>query len=312
MSKLITLLILINYSFFTYAQSNLYPDTLNRDSNLDYVMILRDCLSCNPIVKNEPIYKLLFDNKGLNIERQGLDSLLNPKGRLLYDYEMGKLISYRNYNIFTCNFSDFDNCIWDSTKIAQKVEYEYFNNLISKIKWLNDGDRLSFDIVFVYNNLGKIENEILTEYSYPDIYEYQAFKPNSSEFLDTIKVIGNSFKKKLYKYFENSLYIDYYVDNKLTGKEYQKFNKLNQLQNRLVSNPKGDTLLNETVVYNSKGNVIEKLTNEIGYDGYGDSYDYLGYDKIIYIYDSADRLINEKMYSKNELVIIDRYEYHEK
>lgn len=57
-----------------------------------------------------------------------------------------------------------------------------------------------------------------------------------------------------------------------------------------------DTLLSEKLIYDENARVIERYLNENGYDAFGDSYDYLGYDKITYEYDLENRLIKEEKY----------------
>lgn len=294
------------------AQSNLYPDTLTRDSNLDFVLVLRDCFQCNPIEKDRPVQKYSFDKNGLNYKREGLDSLMQTSSRILFNYTNGLIESYENYSTYTSTPPDFEDFIWDSTARAQKVVYEFMDNTLNKIKWLEDNDRIDFDIIFEYNDANKVKRELHTEYSYPDVFKFQAFKPNSVAFLDSVKVSGNSTREKIYNYSKNACEIKYFVDSRQTGTESIKFNDFDKKTSREIYNMQGDTLLVEKFNYNLTGQLVERYLKETGYDAFGDSYDYLGYEKTRYEYDEKGRLMREEMYYKDKLLFVEKYKYIEK
>ena len=307
MHKLKLTYILIFFSGFIYAQ----PDILTRDKSLDYVLIYRDCLVCNPIEKNVPVEKDYFDKYGFHIKKDYLDSLMKPDGRTIYDYKNDKIYSIEYYTTYTSNPPDFNDSYWDSTKIAQKVVYEYKANRLKKVNWFHD-NRLDFVIVFEYNKSNQVIKEIETEYSYPNVFKFQAFKPNSAEFMNSIKMYGNSTRIKNYDYHASTCMITYSVNSKQTGFESLTFDDKNKISSRIITNTQNDTLLSEKLIYDNKGRLVEKHLHETGYTAFGRIYDYLGYNKIIYVYDSDNRLIKEEKYYKNRLSIIEKYKYFKK
>ncbi len=149
------------------GQSNLYPDTLERNNQIDYVIVYQDCNFCIPVKEDKPIRKYYFDEQGLNYKTEGLDSLMGPSSRILIEYENGQLHSYENYSSYIGTYPDYE-MYWDSTSRLQKVIYDYDDDKLKSITWLEEDDRIHFDIVFEYNKLGKVIKEAQKWYAYSD------------------------------------------------------------------------------------------------------------------------------------------------
>ncbi len=71
----------------------------------------------------------------------------------------------------------------------------------------------------------------------------------------------------------------------------------------------GKILDKHSYKYNDKLQVIEISAIETGYDGFGNTYDGMGYDKTILNYDATGKLVSKELFYKGKQCVIEKYEY---
>lgn len=266
MNKILILLTIIISSNTALAQHNIIPDTLTRIYGVKNVVLTDE--------EGTPFYKYSFDANGRNYKNEGLDSLGRIRGRVLFSYTNGTLDTLTRYSTYS-----FDSHAWDSTSLTYKIAYQFQDRNVSRLSWLDDGDFLSMQIDYFYDDQNRITKEQVREFSQPRVISFSAFEPNTANLRDSITEIGNSAREKLYKYEKGKCSISYYLNGRRTGTEIQKYDENGNMINRIIQNINEETLLTENFKYDSKVREIERTISQTGYDGYGYSYDFVCFDR---------------------------------
>ncbi|MEP2025911.1 MAG: hypothetical protein ABJH98_05280 [Reichenbachiella sp.] len=296
MNKILTLLTVIIFTNTAFAQHNIVPDTLTRIYGVKYVLLTNE--------KETPFYKYSFDAEGRNYKNEGLDSLGRVRGRVLFSYTNERLDTLTRYSTY-----GFDPYAWDSTSLTYKITYQVQDDKVSRLSWLDDGDFLSMQIDYSYDQQNRIIREEVREFEQPGVISFSAFEPNSANFKDSITEMGNSVREKLYKYEQENCSISYYINGRLTGMETQIFDRNNNIIKRTISNVNGEPLLTEKFKYDSQNREIERTITQTGYDGYGYSYDFVCYDRYTTQYFEDGRIKSTINYCGDEYKSMVKYNW---
>ncbi len=172
---------------------------------------------------------------------------------------------------------------------------------------------LAEKVYFIFNDKNQLIAKKWINIKHPNIIEFNAFKPNTAIFDDSIKLISGSTQAKTYELREDYLRINYYVNGKFTGYEYQYFKVDNLITDELVFNTSGDTLSHFTNDYNE--NNLLKIRNEkfhSGYNGFDYSLDLAWGNITKYTYDSLKRIIQIDVLQDQQHVSKTRFEIFER
>ncbi len=177
-----------------------------------------------------------------------------------------------------------------------------------------DGERyLDERVYFLYNRANELIRKIWSDVKNPNVFEFQAFKQNTTELDDSITILTGTNEEKIYKYFKDSIVIKYYVNGQYTGYEINKSSNNGLKLEELVFNTKNDTLSYFIKNYNSEKLLTsENRVKHNGYNGFGYSMDLERGDIKKYKYDSKNRLIRIDGYEGNKHISVDRFEFLEK
>ncbi len=164
---------------------------------------------------------------------------------------------------------------------------------------------------FSYNKENKLIKERWTDVPQKNVFKFQAFKPSSIEFEDSVKILSGSYTEKTYKYFGDTIKIDYCVNGSLTGYELQI--QVDNIIKELVYNTDYDTLSYYINTYNSDNLlIIRHRVKHTGYSGFGYGLDYKWSNIEKYQYDSKHRLVQIDGFKDNEHNYTERFEIIEK
>jgi len=177
------------------------------------------------------------------------------------------------------------------------------------------GDKIYLDetVSFFYDSKNNLKRKKWMDITNPNIIEFQAFKPSSTELADTITKLTGSYQEKTFNYFKDSIVIQYFANGELTGSEIQMTVDNGQLKTELTLNANGDTLSYYKSVYDSN-NLLKtwQRIKDTGYDGFGYAIDLsLGNIKK-YQYDFKNRLLQIDTYENDKHICIERFEINNK
>src|SRR5690606_38537799 len=134
----------------------------------------------------------------------------------------------------------------------------------------------SLEIVYKYDHEGNLQNETITDF--PDPNSVGTFEPNSSKLVDDEDLKKLITLKKEYNYTDTTVTIKYFKKETLTGIETKLKNSKGDIIRSTLKDSSGKILKVVTYSYD-QDRLKQKEINETGYDGFGNPYDYLGYDK---------------------------------
>ena len=172
---------------------------------------------------------------------------------------------------------------------------------------------LAEKVYFHYNDQNELIAKKWINIEHPNIIEFNAFKPSTTIFDDSIKLISGSAQAKTYEIREDLIKINYYVNGKFTGYEHQTLNVDGLISDEFVFNTKGDTLSHFINIYNE--NELLKIRHEkyhSGYNGFGYSLDLLWGNINKYSYDTLNRLIRVDGFHDEKHISTTRFEIFEK
>lgn len=296
-----------------------YPRNFERTPGIKLIVVKTDCQTCMPALKQEHTETFFFDSNGFNIEQNDIHK--NQKWGMVKFFwnPNGTVNKYRGWNGYrsTINIDDsatYENdygMVWDSTLLTKEVRHTYdINKNLKTITWL-DGKDLTIDMVitFHYDSKGKIIKEELVDF--PDKDDFiLGFKPNSTtEIVDLPDAKNQVTKHKLFQHVGDTVFIEYYNKGKLSGKGKESFNKIGKLTYVATYNLSGQLLFQIKNTFNEKGNIIDQMLFQTGYDGYGDGDDYGGGDRRTFEYNNANRLIKINEYYQDEIILTMNFEY---
>jgi len=187
------------------------------------------------------------------------------------------------------------------------------DSLIKIYNKLNDREIYLDQIVFFfYNSQNKIKRKKWIDVAHSNVFEFQAFKPSSVEYEDSITILTGSHQEKTYKYYKDSIVIKHNVNACFTGSEIKKTNS-NGISSEIVLNTNGDTLSYYQNLWDLRKNLTSRRRiKHTGYDGFGYSLD-LTYGNIKkYKYDDRDRLVQIDTFEDDKHVCTERFEIVEK
>lgn len=286
---------------------NIFPDTFPNTPGIKSVIVKETCLTCPDNQKERISEKFFFNDSGQNVEWVSICEN-KPCGKQNYYYENGSLVSYTNRStwVSTSTTGDF-GMQWDSTLLTNKLEYFYEKNVLVKTIW-TDGqtNSKSLEIRYEYDDLGRLKIETIIDF--PDPNTIGTFEPNSTELIDDEDLKNQIELRKEYNYSDSTTTIRYFKKGILTGIETKTKNKKGELLKSYLKDANGKIIQTVTNTY-ELGLLKQKVTSEIGYDGFGNPYDFLGYDKESYEYDNKGNLTETKLYSKGQVQLVKKYEY---
>jgi hypothetical protein len=124
-----------------------------------------------------------------------------------------------------------EQIIRETKTYANSIDNEYSNT------WVTE---------FFYDSIGNLYKEITKEISNPNVYNYQFFKPNSTEFRDSIIDLNNLIETKVFYYKDDTIRnIQYFLNNSLTGNEIQKLGPNKKIISSQVFNLNGNLIKEE-------------------------------------------------------------------
>lgn len=292
-------LLLFLTSLFVVAaigQPNIYPDTFPNVLGHKSVAVKTDYLCSTPITKNKITAKYLFDNSGKTV---AFLSICDNKvcGRNIYTYSENQLVSHKNFSTWTPYKNDISESRWDSTKLSNEITFQYNGNKLSSYKdYVPEMQNVFFEKNFAYNSTGKISFENTKTY-------YDSF---------TVKLEQVHYAivdKKEYAYNDTITNIKYYRNNILQAIEEIISLKSGKIVRQTLKSITGKILDKHSYKYNDKLQVIEISAIETGYDGFGNAYDGMGYDKTILNYDVTGKLVSKELFYKGKVCVKEKYEY---
>jgi len=222
---------------------------------------------------------------------------LKAKYELLYKYENPEYIRWE-----------------DSAFVVSKCDLKYnSSNQISKILsyvQLNKNEMYLDEIIsFKYNEHGQVIQEQTKELPNENVFKFQAFNPSSTEQEDSIRTLSGNVKEKNYCYLTDTTVIEYLVNNKVTGYEYQLFNKNKSQIKYTLINREQDTLSIYVECFNNQKQKIKRTRiYDEGYSGFGYSLDLVYGNEKEYHYDSLGNLLEIVTLQDRQPVYIDKYE----
>jgi len=310
MKRLTILLIGLLTCLLASGQKNIFPDLFPRTKGIKEVIVKRDCHVCLPPITNEIVQKYYFDEEGFNIKRSGFykNELC---GYQIYNYYDGKLINYKNISTLVSTSKEGDFAmVWDSTILTNEVKYQFEAERLVNTKWIYGRDnRVSIEIVYSYDMGGRLQEEQIT--NYPDPNSFGQFEPNSDKWIDAPDARRLVINKIEYEYIGSQTTKMFYKEEKLTGIENIEKDNTNQIIQTTVKDTLGKILSQEVYFYNDIGQLIEKQMIDTGYDGFGNPYDFVSFEKESYEYDNKGTLKSRRMYSGGQLFQEERLEYIE-
>nr|WP_319401665.1 hypothetical protein [uncultured Carboxylicivirga sp.] len=211
-----------------------------------------------------------------------------------------------------------ENLEWDlNEKLPGLIIHKNKLGLDSLIELYDDFNKedryLDEKVYFFYNSNNKLARKKWVDIKNPNVFEFQAFKPSSTELDDSLRMITGTTREKKYKYYNDSTEIKYYVNGVYTGYEIKKYSNNGLKLEELVFNAKKDTLSYFIKCYNSRKLLqSETRVKHNGYNGFGYAMDLVWGDTKRYAYDPSGRLIRIDGYEGNKHISVDRFEIIEK
>ncbi len=280
------------FEFFNQTKTTFEYDTLGNLSEIKSIGYISP--------KNDSISKLFA------IEAREYFSKYNSIEKLNEQY----LPLYQKVNPESVNWNS------DLPILAKKI---FKRNVLGKdsvIEIYNTfGDKIYLDdiVLFFYDSKNNLERKKWIDITYPNIFQFQAFKPGSTELADTITNLTGSFQEKTFKYFKDSIVIQYFVNGELTGNEIQKTVDNGLLKTELTLNTNGDTLSYYKCVYDSNNQLKTRhRIIDTGYDGFGYTIDLAWGNIKKYQYDYKKRLLQIDTYENDKHICIERFEINKK
>jgi hypothetical protein len=248
------------------------------------------------MTKNKITGKYIFDNSGNTI---AFLSIWDNKvcGKNIYSYSNSHLISHKNYSTWTPYKNNISESKWDSTKLSNEITFKYDgDNLIYYSDYVPEIENVFFEKSFTYSPEGKILVENIKTY-----YD------STTEKLETVHYAIND--KKEYSYKDTITFIKYFRNNLLQATEEIISDKKGNVLQTILKSINGKLLNKYSYKYNDKSQLIEIRTIETGYNGFGDTFDVMPYEKTVLKYDNTGKIISKEQFYKGNLCDIDRYEY---
>ena len=277
------------------GQPNIYPDTFPKVVGYKSVTVKTDYLCSNPATKNKITSKYLFDNSG---NTTSFLSICENKvcGRNIYIYSNNQLVSHKNFSTWTPYKNDISESRWDSTLLSNEIKFQYNGNKLSSYKYYQTDGKCFFETNFTYNSTGKIVSE------------------NSKTYYDSItqklEIVQYAIiDKKEYSYNDTITNIKYYRNNILQATEEIISLKTGSVIRQTLKSVNGIILDKHSYKYNNNMQLIEINAIVTGYDGFGNTYDGLPYEKILLKYDDTGKLLNKEQFYKGKLCDREKYEY---
>lgn len=262
-------------------------DTLPRDISIDFVIAYPEDADLDSLSN---FYRYSFNGKGLNTKKQFFKSNSEPMYKQVYFYnEDDKLGVYERYGFTTC-YGPMDSCVFDTISVVVQHTFEYNSTQIEKeiIKWDNGLEEIKYE----FNNGGILLRKTISESTDPSVLSFQAFKPGTSDFLDSVVISNRNLQLVEYTKQTDAIYTaNYYTNKKLSGKESLEYDYLGNLLNRQVCNFENDTVYSEEFVFDSESRVISWSFYDTGYDGFGPHHDPGFANRFTYEYDDHGRIV---------------------
>ncbi len=230
------------------------------------------------------------------------------RGKEEYIYEQGKIVSLKSYqereymydleeNSTSHSPTDFK---WDSSKVTFEVKYTYGPEGIMSYKYfVNPGNILLADISYAYNRDGKLKKEEIKTYPKPGVENYAS---------NADKPAAPASRYKIFAYEPGLTTIYYYVNGKQTGTENITTTTDGRITNRVVKNSRERTICWANYNYNTLGQLVDLVNNDMGEDGFGKGHPVI-FDRELYTYDFKGRIIVKQSFLKGKLVHQYTYKY---
>ncbi len=184
---------------------------------------------------------------------------------------------------------------------------EVYSNQFEKVLFL---DKI---VYCFYDNHNRLIRKRWVEIPQNNVFKFQAFNSNSYQLSDSIRVLSNSSRQKQYQYFQDSIKIEYFVNDITTGYEIKRLDKNGGIISEIILSTNKDTLSFFNYVYNSE-NLLEVRyqIKHVGENGFGFSMDMEWGSIEKYKYDSEDRLIQVDGYEDEKHIYRTIYKIEEK
>jgi hypothetical protein len=299
--------IIILLSFFAlscFCQEDLLLGSSDFDRRqFKEVLIYSDCNNCDPPTKNQKVAS--YSISGSNIIKTTFCER-KPCGIKIFEFKADKMLRYTNKEtwVSTSNIGDF-GMQWDSSITSLYINYEY-DEYSKKERYYNgQTDRLESEKVYQYDIKQRLVKVEIKDFPNPDYFA--TFNPNdTASFYDKDEKILTT-RRKEFTYQNDSTVVKFFKKDSLTGIQYivkignTTIKDINDAQNK----PRSRVI--ET--YNKLGQLVEIKTKENGYDGFGNGYDFIKYDKETLSYDLKGRISVHEYYNNDELIISEKYLY---
>ncbi|UAY51045.1 hypothetical protein [Ferruginibacter albus] len=205
-------------------------------------------------------------------------------------------MSHKNFGSWTSNENNISASKWDSTSLSDEITFQYIGNKLSSYKYYQEEGVCFIEKSFTYNAAGKILSENIKTY-------YDSFTVK----LEPVHYAIND--KKEYAYTDTVTHIKYYRNNVLQATEELISLKNGKLARQILKAANGKILQKYTYTYNNQQQLIQITSFETGYDGFGNIYDLMDYNKTILNYDATGKLISKELFSQGKLCDREKYEY---
>lgn len=296
MKRLLLFIPFLLLAFTAFAQVNIFPDSFPRVAGYKAVHVRTDYTYTKPAKKNVLIEKYFFDAAGHTILRL---SVCENKtcGRNSYTYSGEQLVSHRNFSSWTPYAKNPEKSKWDSTLLSNEISFQYTGGKLTGYKdYVSSMGGLAFERSFSYDPAGKLKTEDTRTY-------YDSFTND----LQTVHYA--LVDRKEYTYQDTVTHIRYNRNNVLTATEELVFLRNGQIRRQTLRSVKGQLIDQRQYRYNDKQQLVEIVSSETGFDGFGNSYDGMGYDRTLFQYDAEGKWTSKTLYARGKLVSQERYEY---
>lgn len=243
-----------------------------------------------------------FDKHGNNIERYILVQG-NKEGIVYFEWnEDGTLKLFNSYQSYSVQQINNELLLfWNKDELTNSVTYEYRKGNLVKVQSHVDASFVDWTRYLQYDNKGRITSE-KTIYHPVSENSVLGFTSNSTE-LKMLREAGKTIvKNKKMSYTKHSAKTEYFVNGEKSGSSTQFFNKKGKLIEEYVYNKEGNEVYFQENKFNKKGDLISQIFRETGYDGFGDSYDTIAVDSLVYYYDEQKRVTSIENYWKGKLI----------
>jgi hypothetical protein len=250
---------------------------------------------------NDSIGQLLHEET-MDYLRKGLDidwDLINEKYDKLYEK-----VNPENVNWIS------NQDLHPSLLIKRNIYGQ--DSLIELYSELSDNEFYLDEIItFDYNEQNKLVKKKWTDVPHESVFKFQAFKPSSNEFEDSIKVLSGSYREKIFRHSGDTIKIEYFVNGSYTGYELQI--TVDGIKEEIVYNSNNDTLSYYTNEFDSNNLLIRRhRVKHTGYNGFGYSLDLRWGNIEKYKYDTNHRLVQIDGFEEDKHIYVERFEITEK